>query len=107
MSRIRKLRVDAILYEFHLYNCAKYLIEVDGKIYAYEAVILKLAKQISGYTQPVYSLYRDLNRTEHSREIYGMRAICISDYNSEGNGCKVFMYKEAGKNMLSMEDSIK
>lgn len=96
MSKQRKRRAGAVSYHFKLYGCGDYLFEVDGKTYAYEALIMKRAKQISGYEQPVFSLYRDLHNCVSAREVRGLRAICIEDFNAEGKCCRIEMLRSKG-----------
>jgi hypothetical protein len=106
MSQIRKRRKDAVSYQFDLYGCSDYLMKVDGKVYAYESVIVREARKVAGYTQPTYSLYRDLHKSASSKEIHGVRAICLEDFNAEEHLCTVHMYTDEGKNALLMTDEI-
>lgn len=106
MPKERKRRKDAVSYQFDLFGCTDYLMKVDGKIYAYESVIVREARKIAGYTQPVYSLYRDLHKSACGKEIHGVRAICLEDFNAESHLCKVNMYTEKGKNALLMNDEL-
>lgn len=106
MSQIRKRRKDAVGYHFDLYGCGDYLMEVDGKVYVYESVIVREARKVAGYTQPVYSLYRDLHKSASSKDIHGVRAICLDDFNAEVHLCTVNMYVDEGKNVLSMTDEL-
>jgi len=106
MSKERKRRKDAVGYQFDLYGCADYLMKIDGKVYAYESVIVREARKVAGYTQPVYSLYRDLHKSASGKDIHGVRAICIEEFNKEGHLCSVNMYAKEGKNALLMEDEL-
>lgn len=102
----RKRRVDAKFYEFQFFDCENIVIEKDGKTYVYETVLIRRAKNLTGYEQPVYSLYRDLHKSTSAKVIYGVRAICIEDFNKEGFCCKVKVYKEKGKDALFIEDEL-
>lgn len=101
MLNERKRREGAVAYTFDFYGCAPLIQMIDGKTYVYEAVLTKLAKNISGYTQPTYSLYRDLHRAESARDIRGMRAVCIEDFNAENFLCKINLHVEKGKDKVS------
>lgn len=104
MSKERKRRKDAVGYKFKLYGlaaCTIYLKDRE-KVYIYEAVIMREAKKVAGHTQALYSLYRDLHRTESATTIYGMRAICIDDYNYEDHLCKLEIHQEG----LSKDSSV-
>lgn len=102
----RKRRSDAKKYEFHLYNCEGLVILENKKVYMYEAVLIRKAKEITGYEQPVYSLYRDLHKAKSVKDIYGMRAICLEDFNHEDFCCKVFADTAPGKSALMVLDEI-
>lgn len=106
MSQTRKRRKDAVSYQFDLFGCADYLMKVDGKVYAYESVIVREARKVAGYAQPTYSLYRDLHKSACAKDIHGVRAICIEDFNKEGHLCSVRMFAEEGKNALTMEEEL-
>ena len=106
MSKQRKRRRDAVEYHFDLYGCSDYLMKVDGKTYAYESVIVREARKVAGYTQPVYSLYRDLHKSASGKDIHGVRAICLDDFNAEVHLCSVSMYADEGKNVLHMTDEL-
>lgn len=102
----RKRRVDAKFYEFQFFDCGDIVIEKDGKTYVYETVLIRRAKNLTGYEQPVYSLYRDLHKSTSAKMIYGVRAICIEDFNKEGFCCRVKVRKEKGKDALFIEDEL-
>lgn len=102
----RKRRTDAKFYEFQFFDCKDIVIEKDGKTYVYETVLIRRAKNLTGYEQPVYSLYRDLHKSRSARVIYGVRAICIEDFNAEGFCCKVTVSKSRGKDALFIEDDL-
>ncbi len=106
MNNQRKRRKDAVKYEFDLYGCKDYFIKVDGKTYVYESVVVREARKVAGYTQPVYSLYRDLHKSASGKDIHGVRAICLSDFNAEVHLCSVNMYADEGKNVLHMTDEL-
>lgn len=102
----RKRRSDAKRYEFHLFNCGGLFIQENKKVYMYEAVLIRKAKEITGYEQPVFSLYRDLHKAKSVKDIYGMRAICLEDFNNEGFCCKVFVDTAPGKSALFVRDEL-
>ena len=104
MSKERKRRKDAVGYKFKLYGLATCTIYLSDpkKVYIYEAVIMREAKKVAGHAQALYSLYRDLHRTESAMTIYGMRAICIDDYNHEDHLCKLEIHQEG----LSEDSSV-
>lgn len=100
MPKERKRRKDAVQYEFDLYNCKDYLIKDGNKTYVFQSVIAREATKLCGKTRPVSSLYRDLHRAKSAKEIYGVRAICLEDFNNEGLLCTVHMYPEKGEGVL-------
>lgn len=102
----RKRRTDAKGYTFQFFDCKDIVIEKDGKTYVYETVLIRRAKNLTGYEQPVYSLYRDLHKSTSAKVIYGVRAICIEDFNNEGFCCKVEIYTTKGKDALFIEDEL-
>ena len=104
----RKRRVDAVSYTFHFYGCKDLIVKQEaGKTYVYAAVLLKRAKRLTnGYSQAVSSLYRDLRRAVSSKDIYGIRAICIEDFNREHLCCSVKVFEENGKDALMFTDEI-
>lgn len=102
----RKRRSDAKKYEFHLFNCEGLVILENKKVYMFEAVLIRKAKEITGYEQPVFSLYRDLHKAKSVKDIYGMRAICLEDFNHEDFCCKVFVNTVPGKSALMILDEI-
>lgn len=102
----RKRRADATFYEFKFFDCGDIIIEKDGKTYVYETVLVRRARNLAGYAQPVYSLYRDLHKTASAKVIYGVRAICVEDFNAEGYCCKVSISKSKGKDALFIEDEL-
>lgn len=108
MSNQRKRRKDAVKYEFDLYGCKDYFIKVAGKTYVYESVVVREAKKVFGnkYTQPIYSLYRDLQRTASAKDIYGLRAVCLEDFNSEGHLCSIRMFEEEGHSVMMFEEEL-
>ena len=103
----RKRRADAVEYTFNFYGCKDVIMTVNKKVYVYEPVLMNMAKRISGYTQPVYSLYRDLHKSKSGIDIHGVRAICVDDFNEEGFLCKIKVSTAEGTNALFMEDDIK
>ena len=100
MEKARKRRVDAVECTFKFYNCATVTIFMEGKIYVYEPVIMKKAKAVAKYGQPVFSLYRDLHKTKAVKDIFGIRAIDIDGFNAEGHCCKLVVVQGAGKDTL-------
>ena len=90
----RKRRKDAVGYKFKLYGLATCLIKVEKKYYVYETVITREAMKVAGHTQALYSLYRDLHRTESAKTIFGIRAICFDDFNAENHLCKLEIHQE-------------
>lgn len=106
MNRQRKRRRDAVGYKFKLYGLAACTIYLKDrkKIYVYEAVITREAKKVAGRTQALFSLYRDLHRTESAVTIYGMRAISIDDYNAEDHLCKLEIHQEGLSEDSSVEE---
>ena len=108
MSNVRKRRVDAKEYTFVFNGHSDVLIgqydKSKKKTFVYEAVILKLAKKLSGYNQSVYSLYRDLHKSKSASEIFGLRAICIEDFNQENLCCKLQFNDAPGKDALMIQD---
>ena len=104
MDKTRKRRRDAVRYDFYFFDCPDCLIKQGKKTYVYEAVIVRLAKKLVNYAQPVYSLYRDLHRCGSFKYIYGMRAICLEDFNAENMCCTVHVSAEPGKDVLMLED---
>lgn len=99
-EKTRKRRVDAMECTFKFCNCKDIKIESEGKTYIFEPVIMKKAKAVAKYEQPVFSLYRDLHKTKCAKEIYGIRAIDIAGFNDEGHCCKITMVASAGKDEL-------
>ena len=102
----RKRRSDAKKYEFHLCNCEGLVIHENKKVYMFETVLIRKAKEITGYEQPVFSLYRDLHKAKSTKDIYGMRAVCIEDFNSEDFCCKVYVSTAPGKSALFVHDEM-
>ena len=102
----RKRRNDAKGYEFNLFDCEGLIINDGGKAYVYETVLIRKAKEITGYEQPVYSLYRDLHKAKSAKNIYGVRAICIDDFNKENFCCKVSVSTKKGKSSLFVHDTL-
>lgn len=94
MSNARKRRKDAVGYKFKLFGCATYLIKMEEKYYIYEAVIMREAKKAAGHTQALYSLYRDLHRSNSGLTVFGMRAICFDKFNAENHLCKLEIHAE-------------
>lgn len=94
MNKQRKRRKDAVGYKFKLYGLATCLIKVEKKYYVYETVITREAMKVAGHTQALYSLYRDLHRTTSAKTIFGMRAICFEDFNTENHLCKLEIHQE-------------
>lgn len=101
-EKIRKRRVDAMECTFKFYNCATLTIYFSDskKTYMFEPVIMKKAKAIAKYEQPVFSLYRDLHKTKAWKDIYGMRAIDIDGFNAEGHCCKIEVHQGSGRDTL-------
>ena len=101
-NKARKRRVDAMECTFKFYNCATLTIYFSDrqKIYMFEPVIMKKAKAIAKYEQPVFSLYRDLHKTKAWTTLYGIRAIDIDGFNAEGHCCKIEVHQGAGKDTL-------
>lgn len=109
MSKERKRRKDAVGYKFKLYGlatCTIHLSDKDRKAknYIYEAVIMREAKKVAGHTQALYSLYRDLHKTESATTIFGMRAICFDDFNAENHLCKLEIHQEGLSEDSSLEE---
>jgi len=106
MSKERKRRKDAVGYKFKLYGLATCTIYLKDpkKVYIYEAVIMREAKKVAGHTQALYSLYRDLHKTESATTIYGMRAICFDDFNAENHLCKLEIHQEGLSEDSSLEE---
>ena len=102
MEKARKRRVDAMECTFKFYNCAQQTIYISDrqKIYMFEAVIMKKAKAVAKYEQPVFSLYRDLHKTKAWMMVYGMRAIDIDGFNAEDHCCKLEIHQGAGQDTL-------
>jgi hypothetical protein len=96
MTKERKRRKDAVGYKFKLYGLATCTIYLSDrqKIYIYEAVIMREAKKVAGRTQALFSLYRDIHKSQSATTIYGMRAICIDDFNAENHLCKLEIHQE-------------
>ena len=109
MSKLteKKRRRDAVRYSFQFFGCKDVIMDIDGKRYVYEPVLMRLAKTVSNYTQPTYSLYRDLHKAESARDIHGVRAICVEDFNKENFLCKVTVSVGKGKNALFIEENLK
>lgn len=101
-EKARKRRVDAMECTFKFYNCSGVTITDGGKTYVYEPVIMKKAKAVAKYEQPVFSLYRDLHKTKAYKDIYGIRAIDIEGFNAEGHCCKVIVAACSGKDSLQV-----
>lgn len=99
-EKARKRRADAMECTFKFYNCATVTIFMEGKIYVFEPVIMRKAKAIAKYEQPLFSLYRDLHKSKAVKEIFGMRAIDIDGFNAEGHCCKLTIVQGAGKDTL-------
>ena len=99
-EKIRKRRADAMECTFKFYNCATLIIKLEGKIYLYEPVIMKKAKAVAKYEQPVFSLYRDLHKTKCATTIFGIRAIDIEGFNNENHCCKLSICLGSGRDML-------
>jgi hypothetical protein len=55
---------------------------MEGRTYVYEPVIMKKAKDVAKYEQPVFSLYRDLHKSKACKDIFGIRAIDIDAFNA-------------------------
>ena len=106
MPNAKKRRIDAVRYQFNLFGCADYIMNVDGKDYVYKTVIIREAKKVVGLTQPLYSLYRDLNKTCSTKDIHGVIAVCVEDFNAEGHLCCIQINAEEGKSSLFVEDEI-
>lgn len=102
----KKRRKDAVSYTFQFFDCKDVMMSIDGKIYVYEPVLMRLAKTVSDYAQPTFSLYRDLHKAQSARDIHGVRAICVEDFNKENFLCKVQVYKSPGKNALMLEENM-
>ena len=102
MDKARKRRVDAMECTFKFYNCAELTIYFSDskKIYMFEPVIMKKAKAVVKYEQPVFSLYRDLRKSKAVKEIYGIRAIDIDGFNAEGHCCRIEIHQGSGKDTL-------
>lgn len=109
MSKLieKKRRKDAVSYTFMFFGCKDVMMNVDGKVYVYEPVLMRLAKTVSNYGQPTFSLYRDLHRAVSARDIHGVRAICVEDFNKENFLCKISISEAEGANVLYMEESLK
>lgn len=104
----RKRRVDAVAFTFHMYNCKDVIINLDDKDYIYEPVLIRKAKEIVPQGPAIWGLYRDLHKAESVREIYGIRAVCVDDFNKENMLCKVEIHKGAGTGLVTVvEDSKK
>ena len=103
----KKRRKDAVGYMFKFFGCKDVVMNIDGKVYVYEPVLMRLAKTVANYTQPTYSLYRDLHRAQSARDIHGVRAICVEDFNNENFLCKISVSEAKGLNVLCIEDSLK
>ena len=106
MGNTRKRRAGAKEYVFNYYGCKDVIIKEGKKIYVYETILIEKAKKLLGYTQPVYSLYRDLHKSSSAKLIYGIRAICAEDFNNEGFLCKVNVNTAEGTDGLFMEDEL-
>ena len=100
MEKNRKRRVDAMECTFKFCNCAPVVIKMEGKLYMYEPVIMKKAKTVAKYEQPVFSLYRDLHKTKAYKDIFGIRAIDIDGFNAEGHCCRINVKLSGGKDEL-------
>lgn len=109
MSKLvkKKRRKDAVSYTFKFFGCKGVIMSIDGKVYVYEPVLMHLAKTVSNYAQPTFSLYRDLHRAVSARDIYGVRAICVEDFNNENFLCKISISEAEGTNALFIEDGLK
>lgn len=109
MSKLieKKRRKGSLSCEFKFFGCKDVMMNIDGKVYVYEPVLMRLAKTVSNYTQPTYSLYRDLHKAVSARDIHGVRAICVEDFNSENFLCKISISEAEGTNALFIEDSLK
>lgn len=109
MSKLveKKRRKDAVSYTFQFFGCKDVMMSIDGKTYVYEPVLMRLAKTVANYTQPTYSLYRDLHKAASARDIHGVRAVCIEDFNDENFLCKINVSEAEGANALFIEDSLK
>lgn len=109
MSKLveKKRRKDAVSYTFRFFGCKDVMMNIDGKVYVYEPVLMRLAKTVSNYAQPTFSLYRDLHRAVSARDIRGIRAICVEDFNNENFLCKISISETEGTNALFIEDSLK
>lgn len=96
MVKERKRRKDAVGYKFKLYGLATCTIYLSDpkKIYIYEAVIMREAKKVAGRTQALFSLYRDIHKSQSATTIFGMRAICADDFNAENHLCKLEIHQE-------------
>jgi hypothetical protein len=106
MLKERKRRRDAVGYKFKLYGlatCTIYLRDRE-KSYIYEAVIMREARKVAGHTQALFSLYRDLHKTASATTIYGMRAICFEDFNTENHLCKLEIHQEGLSKDNSLEE---
>lgn len=99
-EKARKRRVDAMECTFKFYNCATVTIFMEGKIYVFEPVIMKKAKAVAKYEQPLFSLYRDLHKSKAIKEIFGIRAVHIDGFNAEGHCCKLSVNQGPGKDTL-------
>lgn len=99
-EKARKRRADAMECTFKFCNCATVTIFMENKIYVFEPVIMKKAKAVAKYEQPVFSLYRDLHKSKAVKEIFGIRAIDIDGFNAEGHCCKLAIVQKAGKDEL-------
>lgn len=106
MPNLKKRRAGAVKYQFNLYGFADYIMKVDNKEYVYKTVLVREAKRVVGLTQPLYSLYRDLNKAAGTKDIHGVCAVCVNDFNMEGHLCSVKVFAEEGKSSLFMEDEI-
>lgn len=96
----RKRRADATEYLFKFYNCATVEINVSGKPYLFLPVVMAKAKALAPYEQALFSLYRDLSKSASVKTIYGIKAVCLDDFNAEGHCCKVQIFLGDGKDEL-------
>jgi hypothetical protein len=99
MTKERKRRKDAVGYKFKLYGlatCTIHLSDKDmrAKNYIYEAVIMREAKKVTGRSQALFSLYRDIHKSQSATTVFGMRAICADDFNAENHLCKLEIHQE-------------
>ena len=100
MDKTRKRRADAMECTFKFCNCAEVTIFMEGRTYVYEPVIMKKAKAVAKYEQPVFSLYRDLHKSKAYKDIFGIRAIDIDAFNAEGHCCTLEIRQGSGKDEL-------